>query len=91
MTGGHQGCIMYVHRIGKSVSRKPRTTLAWFLRFQDRENVLKVGFNLHETEFGAVARFSVGDHRKKAQTHAQEAKRNGQKYPSVNQRRINSL
>ena len=33
-----------VHRIGKSVRGKPRPILARFLRYQDRETVLRAGF-----------------------------------------------
>ena len=40
-----------VHRIGKSGRRKPRPILARFLRYQDRETVLRAGFELKDTEY----------------------------------------
>ena len=40
-----------VHRIAKSVPGKPRLILARFLHYQDRETVLRVGFELKDTEY----------------------------------------
>ena len=38
--------IQRVHRVGKSNNGKPRPILARFLRFQDRERILRQGFKL---------------------------------------------
>ena len=40
-----------VHRIAKSVPGKPMLILARFLHYQDRETVLRVGFELKDTEY----------------------------------------
>ena len=40
-----------MHGIDKSVRGKPRPILARFLRYQDRETVLRAGFKLTDTEY----------------------------------------
>ena len=43
--------IQRVHRVGKSNNGKPRPILARFLRFKDRERILRQGFKLKGTEY----------------------------------------
>lgn len=43
--------IQRVHRVGKSNNGKPRSILARFLRFKDRERILRQGFKLKGTEY----------------------------------------
>ena len=66
-----------VHRIGKSVRGKPRPILARFLRYQDRETVLRAGFELKGTEYMILQDFpqEIIEGRPKLK----EAKKRGQK------------
>ena len=43
--------IQRVHRVGKSNNGKPRPILARFLRFKDRERILRQGFKLKGTKY----------------------------------------
>lgn len=73
--------IQRVHRIGKSVGGKPKPILARFLRFQDREKVLRAGFNLKETEFMVLQDFpqEIIERRRKQMPKLKEAKQKQQR------------
>ena len=70
-----------VHWIGKSVRGKPRPILARFLRYQDRETVLRAGFGLKDTECMILQDFSqeIIERRRKQMPKLKEAKKGGQK------------
>ena len=70
-----------VHRIGKSVSGKPRPILARFLRYQDCETVLRAGFGLKDTEYMILQDFpqEIIERRRKQMPKLKEAEKRGQK------------
>ena len=70
-----------VHRIGKSVRGNPRPILARFLRYQDRETVLRAGFGLKGTEYMILQDFpqEIIERRRKQMPKLKEAKKRGQK------------
>ena len=70
-----------VHRIGKSVRGKPRPILARFLRYQDRETVLRAGFGLKDTEYMILQDFpqEIIERRRKQMPKLKEAKKRSQK------------
>ena len=70
-----------VRRIGKSVRGKPRPILARFLRYQDREIVLRAGFELKGTEYMILQDFpqEIIERRRKQMPKLKEAKKRGQK------------
>ncbi|XP_073228571.1 uncharacterized protein [Porites lutea] len=70
-----------VHRIGKSVRGKPRPILARFLRYQDRETVLRAGFELKGTEYMILQDFpqEIIERRRNQMPQLKEAKKRGQK------------
>ena len=70
-----------VHRIGKSVRGKPRPILARFLRYQDRETVLRAGFELKGTEYMILQDFpqEIIERRRKQMPKLKEAKKKGPK------------
>ena len=70
-----------VHRIGKSVRGKPRPILARFLRYQDRETVLRAGFELKDTEYMILQGFpqEIIERRRKQMPKLKEARKRGHK------------
>ena len=70
-----------MHRIGKSVRGKPRPILARFLRYQDRETVLRAGFGLKDTEYMILQDFpqEIIERKRKQMPKLKEAKKGGQK------------
>ena len=86
-----------VYRIGKSVRGKPRPILsARFLRHRDRETVLRVGFDLKDTEYMILQDFpqKIIERRRKQMPKLKDAKKGGgggetKKYPLVNRNLIN--
>ena len=82
-----------VHRIGKSVRGKSRPILALFLRHQDRETVLCVGFDLKDTEYMILQDVpqKIIERRRKQMPKLKDAKKGGaKKYPLVNRNLIDS-
>ena len=67
--------IQCVHRVGKSVDGKPRPMLARFLRFPDRERILRQGFKLKDTEFMILQDFprEIIEERRKMMPKLKEA------------------
>ena len=71
--------IQRVHRIGKSINGKPRPILARFLRFPDREMILRQGFRLKDTEFMILQDFpqEIIEKRRKMMPKLKQAKDKG--------------
>ena len=71
--------IQRVHRVGKSVNGKPRPILARFLRFPDRERILRQGFKLKDTEFMILQDFpqEIIEERRKMMPKLKEARKKG--------------
>ena len=67
--------IQRVHRVGKSVDGKPRPMLARFLRFPDREGILRQGFKFKDTEFMVLQDFprEIIEERRKMMPKLKEA------------------
>ena len=69
-----------VYRIGKSVRGKPRPILsARFLRHRDRETVLRVGFDLKDTEYMILQDFpqKIIERRRKQMPKLKDTKKGG--------------
>ena len=65
-----------------------------FLRYQDRETVLRAGFELKDTEYMILQDFpeEIIERRRKQMPKLKEDKKKGpKKYPLVNRNLINSL
>ena len=71
--------IQRVHRIGKSITGKPTPILARFLRFPDREMILRQGFRLKDTEFMILQDFpqEIIEKRRKMMPKLKQAKDKG--------------
>ena len=71
--------IQRVHRVGKSNKGKPRPILARFLRFQDRERILRQGLKLKGTEYMMLQDFpqEIIEKRHKRMPKLKEAKGKG--------------
>ena len=71
--------IQRVHRVGKSNNGKPRPILARFLRFQDRERILRQGFKLKGTEYMMLQDFpqEIIEKRRKMMPKLKEARGKG--------------
>ena len=71
--------IQRVHRVGKSNNGKPRPILARFLRFQDRERILRRGFKLKGTEYMMLQDFpqEIIEKRRKMMPKLKEARGKG--------------
>ena len=66
-------------RHSKSVNGKPRPILACFLRFPDRERILRQGFKLKDTEFMILQDFpqEIIEERRKMMPKLKEARKKG--------------
>ena len=70
-----------VHRLGKPASGKTRPIIARFLRYQDREMVLRASFHLRDREIKVLEDYpqEIIERRRKQMSKLKEAKRNGMK------------
>ena len=70
-----------VHRLGKPASGKTRPIIARFLRYQDREMVLRASFHLRDPEIKVLEDYprEIIERRRKQMSKLKEAKRNGMK------------
>ena len=70
-----------VHRLGKPVSGKIRPIIARFLRYQDREMVLRASFHLRDPGIKVLKDYpqEIIERRRKQMSQLKEAKRNGMK------------
>ena len=70
-----------VHRLGKPASGKTRPIIARFLRYQDREMVLRASFHLQDREIRVLEDYpqEIIEPRRKQMSKLKEAKRNGMK------------
>ncbi|KAL9968770.1 hypothetical protein ACROYT_G020892 [Oculina patagonica] len=68
-----------VHRIGKPTAGKTRPIIARFLRFQDREMVLKASFRLQDPEIKVLEDYpqEIIERRRKQMKKLKDAKKNG--------------
>ena len=71
--------IQWVNRVGKSNKGKPRPILARFLRFQDRERILRQGFKLKGMEYMMLQDFpqEIIEKRRKMMPKLKEARGKG--------------
>ena len=70
-----------VHRLGKPASGKTRPIIARFLRYQDREMVLRASFHLRDREIKVLEDYpqEIIERRRKQMSKLKKAKRNGMK------------
>ena len=70
-----------VHRLGKPASGKTRPIIARFLRYQDREMVLRASFHLRDPKIKVLEDYpqEIIERRRKQMSKLKEAKRNGMK------------
>ncbi|KAL9983201.1 hypothetical protein ACROYT_G005339 [Oculina patagonica] len=73
-----------VHRIGKPTAGKTRPIIARFLRFQDREMVLKASFRLQDPEIKVLEDYpqEIIERRRKQMKKLKMPKRTGFEFPS---------
>ncbi|KAL9976171.1 hypothetical protein ACROYT_G013432 [Oculina patagonica] len=82
-----------VHRIGKPTAGKTRPIIARFLRFQDREMVLKASFRLQDPEIKVLEDYpqEIIERRRKQMKKLKDAKKNGMKVSFSKAEEINSI
>lgn len=70
-----------VHRLGKPISGKTRPIIARFLRYQDREMVLRASFHLQDSEVKVLEDYpqEIIERRRKQIKKLKEAKKSGMK------------
>ena len=70
-----------VHRLGKPTAGKARPIIARFLRYQDREMVLRASFHLQDSEIKVLEDYpqEIIERRRKQIKKLKEAKKNGMK------------